>query len=393
MSKSEVVSIYTAAVLQGTTMVAFPAAATIFTNLQEYGLTSTEYGLIFLPDIVVAIIASMLGGKLAHYGSLKSIYLWGLVANLLSMAVMLMSALLLPHQSEAYGLLFVATGLLGLGFGLAVPALNTLTALYFPLKVDSAILLLNALLGLGTALAPLLIAVFTGMGFWWGLPLVLVVGLGLLILYSIFLPFDVQDKHVEVEEISQRTVPKLFWIFATATFLYGILETMSGNWATVYLTKMMKADVTEASLALTSFWGAVTLGRVLFAFAGHWISEKIIYKTLPLVIALAYLAVYLQQVPQPWSGVWLFGLAGFGCSALLPLSISFASNALPSIRKSVAGGLIASYLMGYGVSAFGVGPMEELFNFNLQMIFGLCVVVAVALSIIAYYIVYQRKQI
>ena len=31
-------------------------------------------------------------------------------------------------------------------------------------------LVLNALLGLGTALAPVFVAIFVGLGFWWGLP-------------------------------------------------------------------------------------------------------------------------------------------------------------------------------------------------------------------------------
>ena len=38
-------------------------------------------------------------------------------------------------------------------------------------KVDRAVLVLNALLGLGTALAPIFIAIFVGLGIWWGLPL------------------------------------------------------------------------------------------------------------------------------------------------------------------------------------------------------------------------------
>ena len=60
---------------------------------------------------------------------------------------------------------------LGIGFGLTVPALNNLAASFFPAAADRAVLYLNALLGLGTALAPVLVAVFLGIGLWWGLPL------------------------------------------------------------------------------------------------------------------------------------------------------------------------------------------------------------------------------
>ena len=48
--------------------------------------------------------------------------------------------------------------------------LNTFVAAFQPEHADRAVLVLNALLGLGTALAPVFVAVFVGLGFWWGLP-------------------------------------------------------------------------------------------------------------------------------------------------------------------------------------------------------------------------------
>ena len=66
----------------------------------------------------------------------------------------------------------MGTAFLGAGFGLTVPVLNTYTSVFHPAGVDKAVLVLNALLGLGTVLAPVLVAVFVGLGFWWGLPIV-----------------------------------------------------------------------------------------------------------------------------------------------------------------------------------------------------------------------------
>ena len=85
--------------------------------------------------------------------------------------LLVLSQIAIGHGSLAYLTLLLATTSLGLGFGLTVPALNTLAASFFPERVDSAVLILNALLGLGTALAPVFVALFTGLGFWWGLPL------------------------------------------------------------------------------------------------------------------------------------------------------------------------------------------------------------------------------
>ena len=79
-----------------------------------------------------------------------------------------LSTLFTDEQPVAYTMLLVATAFLGAGFGLTVPTLNTLTAVFHPAAVDRSVLALNALLGLGTALAPLFVAMFVGLGFWWG---------------------------------------------------------------------------------------------------------------------------------------------------------------------------------------------------------------------------------
>ena len=120
----------------------------------------------------------------------KRIYLLGLFANLLAMTLLVVSRFVMREHSLAYGILLVATTCMGIGFGFTVPALNTFAAAFFPQKVDKAVLALNALLGLGTALAPVFIALFVGFGIWWGLPvLVGALILGLL-LFSFSQPLN-----------------------------------------------------------------------------------------------------------------------------------------------------------------------------------------------------------
>ncbi len=86
--------------------------------------------------------------------------------------VLLIASWPVAHQhAVAYALLLAATACLGAGFGLTVPSLNTLAAAFHPAAVDKSVLVLNALLGLGTALAPAFVAAFVGFGFWIGLPL------------------------------------------------------------------------------------------------------------------------------------------------------------------------------------------------------------------------------
>jgi len=69
-----------------------------------------------------------------------------------------------------------------------------------------------------------------------------------------------------------------------------------------------------------------------------------------------------------------FGLAGFGCSALLPLTISFATS------QSITGSIICFYLCGYGLAAFGVAPLQELTKVSLNAIYALGAILAIVLG-------------
>ena len=61
------------------------------------------------------------------------------------------------------------------------------------------------------------------------------------------------------------------------------------------------------------------------------------------------------------------------------------------MAASVAGGLIAFYQMGYGIAAFGVGPLEDMAGLSLNAIFGLAAVVALAMAALSFVVVRRRK--
>ena len=386
--RAEVVAVYGAGVVQGVALVTFPAASAILTSPQYYNLTSTQYGAMFLPQALTAILSALLGAGMARSLGAKRIFALGLVANLASMLLLVLSQVAIGHGSLAYLMLLLATTSLGLGFGLTVPALNTLAASFFPERVDSAVLILNALLGLGTALAPVFVALFTGLGFWWGLPLCVAILLAGLLAFSLRLPLRAGEG-ITAENHGAPALPRRFWIFAAFALLYGIVETMSGNWATLYMTKTVGASTTAASIALTIFWTMVTVGRLFFAFIEEWVPERRTYVLLPFVIALAFELLSRVQPGSVAQGILAFGLAGLGCSALLPLTISFGQKELTAIAASVSGYIIAFYQMGYGLAASGVGPLQENAGVSLSALYGWAAFVALALGALGF-IVVQR---
>jgi MFS family permease len=379
-SRTERFVVYIAGAAQGIVLVTFPAASTVFTSPAEYGLSNTRYGLLFLPQVITAILASVAGASLVRRVGVKRVYLWGLAAGLVSMVLLLLSVGF-EGDAAAYPILLVATAFLGAGFGLTVPSLNTLTAAFNPTKVDAAILVLNALLGLGTVLAPVLVAIFVGLGFWWGLPITSSVLLAILLAMSA--PLPLRTGSAEASSRGRGGIPPRFWVFACFAVLYGICETMNGNWAQLDMTGELGASTTQAALALTAFWGMVTVGRIGFAGVQRLIPERVVYHILPFVLGGAFVLIASLPADRPALGIWTFGLAGLGCSALLPLTISFGQGELVAMSGAVAGGVIASYQVGYGIAAFGTGPIVDN-GVELSTLYAISAFVAVAMGLLSF---------
>ena len=112
-------------------------------------------------------------------------------------------------------------------------------------------------------------------------------------------------------------------------------------------------------------------------------AARVTFHVLPLVLVGTFTLTAVLPHDEPWLGVLVFGLAGLGCSALLPLSISFGQSALPTMSAGVAGGVIAFYQIGYGIAAFGVGPLVESGR-SLSEIYGLTAVVAGVLAVLSF---------
>jgi len=228
-------------------------------------------------------------------------------------------------------------------------ALNTYAEAFFPERTDRAVLVLNALLGLGTALAPALVALVLALGAWWLLPAAVACMLAFISANAVTQPLRSAGGTDATAQTPMRwsALPRRLWLYAAAVLLYGMLETLSGNWAMPYLIQERGVSARGASFALTAFWAMVTVGRVLLA------------------------------------------LAGLACSAFLPLSISFGGNEFPRLAAVIAGELIAFYQLGYGLAAFGAGPLRDLIGLPFSTIFAASSIVALPLAVIAALIMRQ----
>jgi predicted MFS family arabinose efflux permease len=131
----------------------------------------------------------------------------------------------------------------------------------------------------------------------------------------------------------------------------------------------------------------VTIGRIVFGALEKWLPARQVCRILPWLVAASCVATALLSKAHANLGVATFALAGLACSALLPLAISLAQGQLPSMASSVAGGLIAFYQIGYGIAAFGVGPLQSRVGLQLNTIYASTSLVALILAGLALLIV------
>ena len=134
----------------------------------------------------------------------------------------------------------------------------------------------------------------------------------------------------------------------------------------------------------------VTLGRLIVAFLERFVQARWIYLALPILLAIAFQVV--ARAAGAGMGIAGFAAVGLACSAFLPFSISFAGAEFPRRAATMSGALIAFYQIGYGIAAFGVGPLRQLGGFDYSTLFSVGSLVAIALGVAAIRLTRLPKQ-
>ncbi len=84
----EIITVYAIGLFQGLSLVAFPAAASILQSSTGYDLSKSRYGLLFLPQVIMAIAGSLTMPRLARRFRLKRVLIAGLIADTVAMGLL-----------------------------------------------------------------------------------------------------------------------------------------------------------------------------------------------------------------------------------------------------------------------------------------------------------------
>ncbi len=384
MRIAKIISIYLSGFLVGIALVVFPAAGSILTDGDFHGFTSTQFGSIFIPQIVLAILTSLSAPKIAEKVGMKTVMLLGLASLFVATTLLGASNWFLEGNID-YWIVMAGTAALGAGFGFTITALNPFAYTLFPGKETSAVTAMHILLGAGTASAALFLNAFVGQGIWYGAPFAISAIVLLMILFT--LPITLKLPHSEAEESSNEKIPFKIWLFALAVFLYGACEATLGNWGALFLEKSGGLSVSDAALGLSVFWGFVALGRIAFTFYALRFSTKWVYIIAPFIVAIVFFTLPQAEGRSLLLAYMAFG--GLGMSILFPLSISSATDQFPKYAAIISGVLVAAIQLGTGFSSNVIGYLNE--RMELSDLIQYSTAYALALGILAFYLSRPQK--
>ncbi len=381
-----IAAIYLTGLGQGACFVTFPALGNIFKNPEFHHFSNADFGSLFAPMIVLAILTSIFAGPAARRWGLKPVLLTGLISYVFSMGALASTQIILGVHAITYWVTILAISGVGVGIGATLTALNAYATGLFSEKSEAALSGLYGIMGLGMALAPLMIGIFIESGTWWGAPATLggiffILSLGIFAL-PLWAPPPPPDSETGGVAALIRGLPVRVWGFAGFIFLYGICETVFANWAVIYLHEEKGLTAQWAGLALSFYWAMITVGRFLAAGVSYWFPVRWLLAAMPAMILAAFLI--LPAVEGPLASIAAFGLAGLGCSACLPIAVSFAEGECPGTSGLVSGCMISSVMLGIGAGSWGVGWIQGAGGFSFSAIYMGSGVFAVGMVILAY---------
>jgi MFS family permease len=369
-----VLTVYVTSLAQGAMGVMLPASSAVLRGRLDLG--DTLYGALFLPGLGLAVVTSLLGHWLLRRWSLRSLFLFALASQVLTMVLMAIGGSL--ARPVGLPLLFAGLAVSGPAGGLIGITLNTAAMELFPRSRSGALSVLHGILGAGATVGPMLVAGMAGLGFWAGAPLVMAAVMAALVLAAAFRPVRGLRETVPPEHTGP--LPRSIWAQSSTALVYGIAEATFTAWAVLYL-KEKGLPLGIAAGALSAFWLAMAGGRILAGVAVRWISPV----RLAFVLSAGLLAAFplVAGCRGEADSLARFAFAGISCSALFPLLLGITSAGFPDRTPQISAVFTATALSGLAIGSFSAGALRSVISltrmYQLSAAWPLVLIVLLAL--------------
>lgn len=237
----------------------------------------------------------------------------------------------------------------GLGAGAIDAGLNAFAAARFSPRVVNW---LHACWGIGATLGPLLMTAVLASRLNWRVGY-LILATTLLLLTILFLSTlkrwsdDTQDSAVRAPRASMVAALRqpIVWVQIVLFFFYTGLESTAGQLLFTLFTESRGVSVFVAGLTVGFYWGALTVGRLVFGQLSEWLGDR-------RVLRIGTIAALPAAALIAWNPVSACGLSG---AVLLGFALSPIFPTLISRTPSRVGAPYAAHAVGFQVSAASVG--------------------------------------
>ena len=311
---------------------------------RDFGVPLDALGLLVAFQTAGYLSSSFFSGRILQVLSIGSV----LALSTIAAATALLGFALTPF----WPLLLAFALLAGLAGGAIDAGLNAYGAAHFSARTLNW---LHAFFGLGTTLGPLIVTAVLNSGNVWRWSYVIVGSAQLLLALTFFLT---RKRWVEVAEIGGESRPPVkaartrdtlrrptVWLGMLTFFFYTGLEFVAAQWSYSLLTLGREVPATTAGLLVSSYWGSLMIGRILFGLVADRVP---LVRTLRACVITSIVGALLFWL-EPTRLLSFVGLMAIGFS-LAPV---FAS--LISLTPRRVGPEHADSAIGFQIAAAGLG--------------------------------------
>jgi fucose permease len=260
-------------------------------------------------------------------------------------------------SSHALWLTLASGIILGIGHGTIDISTSVLVSVAAGTQNVMALNLINIFFGLGAVAGPALAGATLAEWhsalpvIWFGAVLALAL-IPCMIWLLVLPPAPVPHVHATPDRVPIYHI-SLLWVLGGVFFCYVGLENGMGGWLSVFVHRTTTASLGTGALIASSFWFALTGGRVLATFFGHHLTP---YRLLMLGLIVIFGGAALMTVATGSFVATALAtiVIGLGCGPVFPTAIALTTNSFPR-----SPGLAASIMIGLGSTGGIIIPWTQ----------------------------------
>jgi fucose permease len=269
--------------------------------------------------------------------------------------------------SNQWVFLILSAYFLGAGGGAIDTSLNIFASANFS---PSVVNWMHAFYGIGATSGPLILTWFFTMGLTWKSGYILVgsiqISLGILFLLTSKM-WAIKGGVMEIQQkISYRLTLKnpMVWLSILIFFIYTGLEVSVGQWLFTVLTKSRNISVESGGLWVSTFWGSLTAGRVLFGFILKKASTvRVLYLAVIGIILGSFIFIIDFSDKMSFMGIVLIG---FSCAPIFPSLIALVPDLFgEKFAANIIGFQISSAMIGGAILPAASGFLTDFYGWEI----------------------------